>query len=89
MRNASRQIRSASTKPKVDQSGLIEPLSDREFDVLQLVAEEFTNKKIAARLFLSVHTVKTHTRNIYSKLDVNNRAQAVSKARTLGILPPT
>lgn len=89
MCNASRQIRPASTKPKADQSGLIEPLSEREFDVLQLVAEGLSNKEIAARLFLSGHTVKTHTSNIYSKLDVNNRAQAVNQARTLGILPPT
>ena len=44
---------------------------------------------IAERLFLSPHTIKTHTRNIYSKLAVGNRTQAVNKARALGILPPT
>jgi len=79
----------ASTKPEVDQSGLIEPLSEREIEVLQFLAKGLTNQVIATRLFLSVHTVKTHTRNIYSKLGVNNRTQAVDRARILGILPPT
>jgi LuxR family maltose regulon positive regulatory protein len=74
---------------QVDQSGLIEPLSDREIEVLQLIAKGLTNKVIAARLVLSVHTIKAHTRNIYSKLGVNNRTQAVDRARTLGIVPPT
>jgi len=79
----------ASTKSQVDQSGLIEPLSEREIEVLQLIAKGLTNPVIATRLVLSVHTIKTHTRNIYSKLAVNNRTQAVVRARTLGILPPT
>ncbi len=77
-----------SKKPQVDQSGLIEPLSDREIDVLQFLAKGLTNQAIATRLFLSIHTVKTHTRNIYSKLGVKNRTQAVDRARTLGILHP-
>jgi LuxR family maltose regulon positive regulatory protein len=77
----------ASTIPHADQSGLIEPLSDREIEVLQLIAEGLTNPEIAARLYLSMHTIKTHTRNIYGKLDVHNRTKAVDKARTLGILP--
>jgi LuxR family maltose regulon positive regulatory protein len=69
-----------------DQSGLIEPLSDREMEVLRLVAKGLTNKEVSNKLYLSVHTVKTHTRNIYSKLDVHNRAEAAAKARALGIL---
>jgi LuxR family maltose regulon positive regulatory protein len=76
----------ASTKPQVDQSGLIEPLSDREIEVLQLIAEGLTNSEIATRLFLSPHTVKVHARNIYSKLSAHNRTEAVARARTLGIL---
>jgi len=44
---------------------------------------------VAARLFLSPHTVKVHTRNIYGKLGVNNRTQAVARARAWGILPST
>jgi LuxR family maltose regulon positive regulatory protein len=76
-----------STKSKVDQSELIEPLSEREIEVLQLVAEGLTSREIAARLYLSPNTVKVHTRNINSKLGVNSRVKAVVKARTLGILP--
>ena len=75
----------ASTKYAVEQSELIEPLSEREIEVLRLVAKGLPNQAVATRLFLSVHTVKTHTRNIYSKLGVNNRTQAVDRARTLGI----
>jgi LuxR family maltose regulon positive regulatory protein len=77
-----------SKKSQVDQSGLIEPLSNREIEVLQLIAKGLTNQVIATRLVLSVHTVKAHTRNIYGKLTVNNRTQAVERARTLGILSP-
>jgi LuxR family maltose regulon positive regulatory protein len=73
----------------IDQSGLIDPISEREIEVLQLLAKGLTNKVIAERLVLSIHTVKTHTRNIYSKLAVNNRTQAVVKAKSLGILPST
>jgi LuxR family maltose regulon positive regulatory protein len=74
------------TKPQVDQSGLIEPLSDREIEVLQLIAKGLTNQEISNKLFLSMHTVKTHTRNIYSKLGAHHRAEAVAKARAFGIL---
>jgi LuxR family maltose regulon positive regulatory protein len=74
------------TKPQADQSELIEPLSEREIEVLQLLAKGLTNQVVAERLILSPHTIKTHTRNIYSKLAVSNRTQAVDKARTLGIL---
>jgi LuxR family maltose regulon positive regulatory protein len=77
------------TKPQVDQSELIEPLSEREIEVLQLIAEGLTSREIAARLYLSPNTVKVHSRNINSKLGVNNRVKAVIKARTLGILPFT
>jgi LuxR family maltose regulon positive regulatory protein len=65
---------------------LVEPLSERELEVLQLVAIGLTNSEIASRLFLSVNTVKAHTRNIYGKLGVHNRTQAVTRARALGVL---
>jgi LuxR family maltose regulon positive regulatory protein len=68
---------------------LIEPLSEREIEVLQLIAEGLTNREIASRLFLSLNTVKAHTRNIYGKLGIHNRAQAVARARALGILLST
>jgi LuxR family maltose regulon positive regulatory protein len=67
---------------------LIEPLSERELEVLQLIAEGLTNQEIADRLYLSLNTVKVHTRNINGKLGVHNRTQAVARARVLGILSP-
>jgi LuxR family maltose regulon positive regulatory protein len=57
--------------------------------VLQLIAEGLTNPEIASKLYLSLNTVKVHTRNIYGKLDIHNRTQAVARARALGILPST
>jgi len=64
----------------------IEPLTDREIEVLRLVAEGLSRQEIAAQLVLSLNTVKTHARNIYGKLGVNNQMQAVGKARGLGLL---
>ena len=66
--------------------GLVEPLSEREIEVLQLVAEGLSNQEIAARLYLSLRTIKFHTGNIYGKLGVKSRTEAVAKARDLGLL---
>jgi LuxR family maltose regulon positive regulatory protein len=66
----------------------IEPLSARELEVLQLIAAGLTNQEIADRLYLSLHTVKAHARNIYAKLDAKSRTQAVARAKTAGILSP-
>jgi NarL family two-component system response regulator LiaR len=65
---------------------LIEPLSERELDVLELIAAGFTNREIADRLFIAVGTVKRHINNIYSKLQVRHRAEAIAQARGHGIL---
>lgn len=65
---------------------LVEPLSERELEVLQLVAQGFSNREIGERLFLALPTVKGHNRNIYSKLNVTRRTEAVARARELGIL---
>jgi ATP/maltotriose-dependent transcriptional regulator MalT len=65
---------------------LIDPLSERELEVLGLIAEGLTNREIAERLIVVVGTVKAHTSNIYSKLGVANRTQAVVRARELDIL---
>jgi ATP/maltotriose-dependent transcriptional regulator MalT len=62
------------------------PLSQRELEVLHLIALGNSNLEIAARLFISLHTVKTHARRIHSKLGVERRTQAVAKAKTLGLM---
>jgi LuxR family maltose regulon positive regulatory protein len=59
----------------------IEPLSERELEVLQLIAEGLTNPEIATTLYHVFNTVKVHTCNIYSKLDAHHRAGAVARAR--------
>jgi LuxR family transcriptional regulator, maltose regulon positive regulatory protein len=67
---------------------LAEPLSARELEVLPLIAEGLSNQEIAARLYLSLHTVKSHARTIYAKLGVTGRTQAGARARALGLLSP-
>ena len=74
---------SASQERLVD---LVEPLSARELDVLRLISDGLSNQAIADRLFISLATVKWHTTNIYGKLGVHNRTQAVARARTLDLL---
>jgi LuxR family transcriptional regulator, maltose regulon positive regulatory protein len=65
---------------------LIEPLSERELEVLGLIGEGLANAEIAQRLVISLSTVKGHTTNIYSKLGVNSRSQAAARGRALGLL---
>jgi LuxR family transcriptional regulator, maltose regulon positive regulatory protein len=68
------------------EQGLVEPLTERELEVLHLVALGQTNQQIAKQLYVSPGTVKAHTAAIYRKLDAANRTEAVAKARELGIL---
>jgi LuxR family maltose regulon positive regulatory protein len=77
-----------SAKTQAFKSDWVEPLSEREIEVLHLISEGLTNQEIATGLYLSLHTVKVHARNIYAKLGVKNRTQAVAKGRALGILSP-
>ncbi len=77
---------SASRSLKV--AGLVEPLTMREREILLLLREPLSGKEIANRLFISTTTFKRHTSNIYGKLDVHNRWDAVAAAEALGVLPP-
>jgi LuxR family maltose regulon positive regulatory protein len=61
-------------------------LSARELDTLKLIARDLSNQEIADTLFISLNTVKTHIKNIYLKLETDNRVNAIAKARELGIL---
>jgi LuxR family transcriptional regulator, maltose regulon positive regulatory protein len=75
----------AENIPSTKVKGLFEPLSGREMEILRLLSQGFSNAEIAARLVLSVGTVKTHIHNIYGKLGVRDRPQAIAKAGLLGL----
>jgi ATP/maltotriose-dependent transcriptional regulator MalT len=65
---------------------LEDPLTNREIDVLELLTQRLSNKEIAEKLFVSTETVKGHLKNMYPKLQVSNRREAIEKAKALGIL---
>ena len=62
-------------------------LSKRELEILSLLAQGHSNQEIAAKLFVSLSTVKTHNQNLFEKLDVKRRTQAVEKAKRLNLIP--
>jgi len=78
---------SAVYDPQAKPAGLVEPLTSRELEVLQLIAAGDSNRTIAEKLVITVSAVKKHTANIYGKLNVNSRTQAVAHARQFGLLP--
>ena len=65
---------------------IFDPLTEREMDVLALLAQRRSNKEIAETLYISLNTVSTHASNLFAKLEVHNRRQAVARARELGLL---
>ncbi len=67
------------------QQNLIEPLTNREMEVLRFLCEGLSNQEIAAKLFISVGTIKTHIHNIFNKLGVRDRPQAIAKARRMDL----
>lgn len=62
-------------------------ISKRELEVLELMAQGLANQEIADKLFVSLNTVKTHSSNLFSKLEVNRRTQAIQKAKELSLIP--
>jgi LuxR family transcriptional regulator, maltose regulon positive regulatory protein len=78
---------SAFAQPKdILQSNLVEPLSQRELEVLRLIAQGLSNREISERLFLALSSVKGHNQMIFSKLQVQSRTEAVARARELSLL---
>jgi LuxR family maltose regulon positive regulatory protein len=69
-----------------DGEPLIEPLSQRELQILGLIAQGYSNREIGERLFLALDTVKGHNRKIFDKLQVRSRTEAIARARELGLL---
>jgi LuxR family maltose regulon positive regulatory protein len=65
---------------------LVEPLSEREVEILRLIANGMTNQQIADRLHVVVGTVKVHNHHIFGKLGVSNRVEALARARELNLL---
>lgn len=80
------EIREPSSEAASARADMIEPLSEREIEVLRLVAAGLSNRQIADRLVLSLGTVKSHIHNIYGKLDARSRTQAIARARELQLL---
>ncbi|MEZ4865543.1 MAG: LuxR C-terminal-related transcriptional regulator [Caldilineaceae bacterium] len=78
--------RQASPLPVPPVQDLIEPLSERELEVLHLIAQGLSNREISERLFIALSTVKGHNRVIFGKLQVNRRTEAVARARELGLV---
>jgi LuxR family maltose regulon positive regulatory protein len=83
---ASRPLKSVEKPDLPSTQPLIEPLSQGELKILQLIALGLSNREISERLFLALSTVKGHNRNIFDKLQVQNRTQAVALARELGLI---
>lgn len=82
---AIKQDKLATQRSTLDQP-LMEPLSERELEVLQLIADGLSNQEICDRLFLALNTVKGHNQKIFGKLQVQRRTEAVARARVLGLI---
>jgi LuxR family maltose regulon positive regulatory protein len=91
-RHYARRLQAAASGPQHSSpsgQALIEPLSERELDVLRLLGTELDGPAIARELMVSLNTMRTHTKNIYAKLAVTNRRAAVRRAAELNLLPRT
>lgn len=81
-----KEVANGSLNGKASPELLLEPLSEREREVLVLLASGRTNSEIAGELYVAAGTVKTHVNNIYRKLDARNRAEALARAHSAGLL---
>ena len=72
--------------PHLHTPTLVDPLTPRELEVLQLISEGLSNQEIAEKLVIALNTVKRHTSSIYGKLGVKSRTQAIARARELGLI---
>jgi LuxR family maltose regulon positive regulatory protein len=79
-------LRQGITTGSISRGELIEPLSERELEILRLIAQGYSNQEISKKLFLALNTVKGHNRNLFGKLGVKNRTEAVLRVRQLGFI---
>ena len=76
----------AESKIQNHNSQLLEPLSQRELEILKLIAQGLSNREIGERLFLALDTIKGHNRKIFDKLQVQSRTEAIARAHELGLI---
>jgi LuxR family maltose regulon positive regulatory protein len=88
LRHLNDLLSGSEPEPAVTATALQEPLKERELAVLRFLSTNLTAAEIGDELFLSVHTVKTHMRKLYAKLEVHTRTEAVQQGRALGLLAP-
>ena len=82
----SHPVQSSTASASAASTGLVESLSERELEVLRLLAAGMSNQEIAEEFVVTIHTVKWHTKNLYSKLNVRNRAEALARGTELGLI---
>lgn len=86
LKSASRSVEKEAPADKVPSEPVDSPLSKREHEILLLISEGYSNQQIADKLFISLNTTKTHLKNIYQKLNVKRRTEALFRARELRII---
>jgi LuxR family maltose regulon positive regulatory protein len=89
LRRAILDVLAGSAPPAGAPAGTLEELSEAELRVVRYLPTNLRAPEIAAELFVSTNTVRTHLRHIYAKLDAHGRAEAVARARQLGLLAPS
>jgi LuxR family maltose regulon positive regulatory protein len=80
------KIQNLKSRPEGPRQNLVDPLSERELELLHLMAAGLSNQEIADRLFITLGTVKSHANHIFTKLGVQGRVKAINRARELALL---